>query len=311
MSIADLCGVAHFFSPGVFDGHAGYAAAQFLQNNLYNVFNEMIDTHSLGLDCNIAERTEGLCCPLHLHGVLTDCYTRADSALLTWLAEQSDDQCESGCTATTALVCNDRIIVANVGDSRAVLCRNGESIDLSTEHRVCGRGPAVGSEIARIKSAGGWIEEGRVCGILAVSRAFGDSNFKGEGLKRLLAQGTEDGYWDDSFASSVTFTANPVIAEPDVFEIGLLSGQDEFLIVATDGLWDVMSSKEVVKVARSDFLQGRHPQEVAQRLASFALKRYTADNVAVVVIDLSGQEKWKMDGEKTKASKGLFGLWKP
>lgn len=207
-------------------------------------------------------------------------------------------------------MCSNRIIVANVGDSRAVLCRNGESIDLSTEHRVCGRGPAVHTEIARVKSAGGWIDEGRVCGILAVSRAFGDSNFKDEGLKRLMSQGVEDGYWDDDFASSIAFTANPITAEPDVFEITLLPGQDEFLIVATDGLWDVMSSQEAVKVARSDFLRGRHPQEVAQRLASFALKRYTADNVAVVVIDLSGEEKWKLVGEKNKTSKGLFGMWK-
>jgi serine/threonine protein phosphatase PrpC len=63
-----------------------------------------------------------------------------------------------------------QVVVANVGDSRAVLCRGGRAVDLSGEHRVWGKTPEVQAEIARIESVGGWVDDGRVCGVLAVSR---------------------------------------------------------------------------------------------------------------------------------------------
>lgn len=65
---------------------------------------------------------------------------------------------------------SEQVVVANVGDSRAVLSRGGRAIDLSAEHRVWGKTPAVISEIQRIESVGGWVDDGRVCGVLAVSR---------------------------------------------------------------------------------------------------------------------------------------------
>lgn len=55
-----------------------------------------------------------------------------------------------GCTATAVLVRKDVVIVANVGDSRAVLCRGGQAVDLTVEHRVYGRGTAVKSETQRV-----------------------------------------------------------------------------------------------------------------------------------------------------------------
>ena len=97
----------------------------------------------------------------------------------------------SGSTATIALVKRDQIIVANVGDSRAVLCRNGQPFDLTTEPRVYGLGAAVQSEVDRVKGVGGWVNDGRVCDMLAVSRAFGDWELKGEGLSHMLAEGVK------------------------------------------------------------------------------------------------------------------------
>ena len=182
-------------------------------------------------------------------------------------------------------------------------------MDLSTEHRVYGRGSVVESETERVEAACGWIDDGRVCGILAVSRAFGDTYFKGAGLKRMLKMGVADGHWDADFAASVSFTADPVTSEPDVFELGLEPGSDEFLVVATDGLWDVLSSREVVSLVRSDLKKGRHPEEIAQKIASLAIKRYTADNTAVVVIDLLGEEGWAASGGAKKGGKGFLGLF--
>ena len=182
-------------------------------------------------------------------------------------------------------------------------------MDLSTEHRVYGKGPAVLSETERVKTAGGWIDDGRVCGILAVSRAFGDADFKQPLLSTMLQRGVEDGYWDEAFASTVSFTGDPVTSEPDVLEMGIEAGADEFLLLATDGLWDVIGSQEVVSLIRQNFKQGRHPEEIAERVAQLAMKRYTTDNAAVIVVDLLGEEGWAEIGAKKKAGKGFLGLF--
>lgn len=57
--------------------------------------------------------------------------------------------------------------------------------------RVSGEGEGVQAEIERVESVGGWISDGRVCDILAVSRAFGDTEFKGEGLGDMIVAGVE------------------------------------------------------------------------------------------------------------------------
>ena len=57
--------------------------------------------------------------------------------------------------------------------------------------RLYGKGAAVKAEVARVQAAGGWVSDGRVCDVLAVSRAFGDRNFKGDGLEQLVARGIE------------------------------------------------------------------------------------------------------------------------
>lgn len=66
------------------------------------------------------------------------------------------------------------------------------------------------------QGVGGWVDDGRVCGVLAVSRAFGDAEFKGPGLPSLLLTGIERGYWNDEFAAKQRFSGDPVVAIPDV-----------------------------------------------------------------------------------------------
>ena len=67
-------------------------------------------------------------------------------------------------------------------------CR-GQAVDLTTEHRVTGSGPTVEAEVHRVEDVGGWIEDGRVCDVIAVSRAFGDREFKGGGSRTMLQRG--------------------------------------------------------------------------------------------------------------------------
>ncbi|CAN0223498.1 unnamed protein product, partial [Ectocarpus fasciculatus] len=81
---------------------------------------------------------------------------------------------EAGSTATTCLVLGPRLFMANVGDSRTVLCRGGKVRMASNDHK-----PSRADEQERVQRAGGFVAHRRVMGELAVSRAFGDSEFKG------------------------------------------------------------------------------------------------------------------------------------
>lgn len=120
--------------------------------------------------------------------------------------------------------------IANTGDTRAVLCRSGRAIDLTVDRKA-----SDPDEIARVCEAGGYVANGRVMGSLAVSRALGDVNLK-------------------------TRSPRPLIVDPDITtytpsnhqgeEGSGSSAMDEFILVATDGLWDVMSSAEAVTLVR-------------------------------------------------------------
>ncbi|KAK9825401.1 hypothetical protein WJX81_000526 [Elliptochloris bilobata] len=302
-----------FLFAAVFDGHGGVSAGQYLCKQLYLVLSDAIDEETYGEECSLEERdVTGLCCPVELSTVLSASFERTDKDLLLHLENGVEgEESNSGATATVALVRRDKIVVANVGDSRAVVSRRGQAVDLSTEHRVWGAGETVDAETARVQAAGGWVADGRVCDVLAVSRAFGDREFKGAGLHRMMARGVEEQWWDQGFADSIHFTADPVVARPDVIEAAVNEG-DEFLILASDGLWDVMSSRDAVTYARADFQRGCAASEVAEKLAKLAIKRHTADNVTVVVVDLGGgKDGWQAHKGKGKGGGGMSGGWNP
>ena len=79
----------------------------------------------------------------------------------------------AGCTATVAFITPMEIYCANSGDSRTVMCERGKAVELSKDHK-----PDLPSERSRILKSGGTVEDGRVNGALALSRAIGDFDFK-------------------------------------------------------------------------------------------------------------------------------------
>lgn len=89
------------------------------------------------------------------------------------------DHCGStACTAIVRREINHNVLyVANVGDTRAVLSKNGQAERLSKDHKA-----TEPSEIDRVKKAGGSIMENRVAGGLAITRAFGDHSYKSFGV---------------------------------------------------------------------------------------------------------------------------------
>lgn len=296
----------------VIDGHGGLSSAAWLQQHLYEDVVSRLDQSFLQPD-PAAEEVPGrpaVVKPSKLERTMVDIFQQADNELLQHLLETKGRVTgASGATTTVALVHPQRGVFASLGDSLAVLCRNGQPLILTAQHRVYGFGDHVLEEIERVEAAGGWIVDGRVCNILAVSRAFGDPEFKGEGLQLLLNEGAEKNSWPKSFAATHKFKSDPVIPLPDVTMVDFDRDVDEFLVIATDGLWDCMPPAEAIRYARSQFKQGKSAQAVADALVEIAIKRYTTDNVAVIVADMKGADAWKARPKSNRKGllSGFFG----
>uniref|UniRef100_A0A1A9X4D4 protein-serine/threonine phosphatase n=1 Tax=Glossina brevipalpis TaxID=37001 RepID=A0A1A9X4D4_9MUSC len=132
---------------------------------------------------------------------------------------------DSGCTAVVSLLIGRDLYVANAGDSRCVVCRNGKAIEMSLDHK-----PEDDEESARIIKAGGTVTiDGRVCGGLNLSRAIGDHGYKTN--------------------ANLSAEEQMISALPDVKKL-IITPEDEFMVLACDGIWNFMSSEEVVQFVR-------------------------------------------------------------
>ncbi|XP_074577029.1 putative protein phosphatase 2C 57 isoform X1 [Curcuma longa] len=163
----------------------------------------------------------------------------------------------SGTTALVALVVGSSLVVANAGDCRAVLCRRGKAIELSHDHK-----PDCSSERKRIESLGGHVYDGYLNGQLNVARAIGDWHM--DGMK------DPDG-------------VGPLIADPEVTRMRITE-DDEFLILACDGIWDVFLSENAVNFARRKLQEHNDPATCCKELVDEALKRKSSDNLSVVLV---------------------------
>ncbi|XP_076626715.1 putative protein phosphatase 2C T23F11.1 isoform X1 [Colletes latitarsis] len=181
---------------------------------------------------------------------------------------------EQGGTTVIALLIKDNVMYsANAGDSRAVASINGNAVSLSRDHK-----PTLKDEHERIEAAGGWVEFNRVNGQLALSRALGDFMFKQNNCKSPQEQ---------------IVTAFPEIRQYQITE------DWEFIILACDGIWDVMTSIEVVNFVRTRIVQPKFgtgqenvtmdPEEICEDLMKHCLAPDTlmgtgCDNMTVVLV---------------------------
>lgn len=115
-----------------------------------------------------------------------------------------------------------------------MLSRNGRAIDLSVDYKASRK-----DEQDRIKSQGGFIIFGRVFGRLAVTRSFGDFQCKQIQIINEKTQEKE--------------TKNFVLNEPEIRFVTINKQTDDFIILASDGLYDRFSSQECVEIAREKF----------------------------------------------------------
>ncbi|XP_015428566.1 PREDICTED: probable protein phosphatase CG10417 [Dufourea novaeangliae] len=134
---------------------------------------------------------------------------------------------DSGCTAVVAILKGNELYVANAGDSRCVLCRDGQAIELSLDHK-----PEDEPEMERIVKAGGKVTaDGRVNGGLNLSRALGDHAYK---------QNVD-----------LPPQEQMISALPDVRHITIEPEKDDFMVLACDGIWNFMSSQDVIQFIRA------------------------------------------------------------
>lgn len=238
----------------IYDGHGGRQCVEYVTEHLHlNLLREMQQGEDSVIDCLIK------------------------SFNITDRDMQSSGIHTSGCTACCCLLQEDvaghgnrLIYTAHLGDARAVICRSGLAVRLTSQSDHKATDP---EETKRVIEAGGTIFNERVNGMLAISRAFGDHQLKAPALPRDVVSNVPD----------ITSTE--------------LTVEDTFVILACDGLWDVMEDQESVNIVLEGLrelitltpdvdLRGAYfkSQILARMLVEEALARGTSDNVTVLVV---------------------------
>ncbi|XP_051143005.1 protein phosphatase 2C 51-like [Andrographis paniculata] len=249
---------------GVYDGHGGQRVARACGEMLHNLLASVVE----GETSNETDWPAAMAAGFRN---MDDEVNKIGASVATM-----------GSTAVVAVVGDDELVVANCGDSRAVLCRAGVAVQLSDDHK-----PDRPDELARIELAGGrvinWNGQ-RVLGVLATSRSIGDDYLKPY-----------------------------VIADPET-RVMNRGEDDEFLILASDGLWDVVSNDLACQVVRRCFQRqirsrrrqkddkqkcveeecdekigergGGEAETAAAMLSELAMAKGSRDNISVVVVGL-------------------------
>lgn len=162
---------------------------------------------------------------------------------------------EDGATSVTAYINNNTLQCAWTGDSRLVLEKNG-SVDFVTQDHK----PDNQNELDRIKKAGGTIVNQGVWRVngLAISRSIGDRPLKEMGKGQ-------------------------IIAIPEYTQVQL-SSDNHFLIIASDGLWDVIDSQEAIDTVKTKLSTRSNLNAIARDLQNEAIARGSQDNITVCVV---------------------------
>lgn len=199
----------------------------------------------------------------------------------------------AGSTAVVVLVKDNVLYCANAGDSRAIACINGKLEILSMDHK-----PNNENESKRIIEGGGWVEFNRVNGNLALSRALGDFVFKRSNKKPedQIVTGKNNKqrnlyYISDTHCYSHFHYLVCHLAYPDV-ETRQVQKDWEFIVLACDGIWDVMTNEDVLQFCRARIGMGMQPEEICEELMNNCLAPdcqmggLGGDNMTVVLVCL-------------------------
>lgn len=215
----------------------------------------------------------------------------ATAALGPTPAEDED----SGTTAVVVLLTPRTIVCANAGDSRAVYSKSGgRTVPLSYDHK-----PDDEEEVRRISDAGGYVSGGRVEGDLAVSRGLGDFRFKN--VDTVLAGSTSNDTADGDNSAMLKVEDQKVSPIPDIIVQSRHANDDEFIIIACDGIWDVQTNPDCIKMVSEIFGEGEKDIGlVCEEVLDVCLGKGSKDNMTALIIRLEAQKDGQGGGVKAR-----------
>ncbi|KAJ8570909.1 hypothetical protein K7X08_037881 [Anisodus acutangulus] len=267
--VQNFGGQKGMFFCGVFDGHgpSGHKVAHYVRDSLPSKISSsnVINTNNIRWDVEKDDQSDN---PIFAawKDKFLESFKEMDEEL------EGDGSIESYCSGTTAVTLvkqGEHLIVGNLGDSRAIICTRDDKNELVAEQLTIDLKPNLPAEYERIKSCEGRVmameEEPNIyrvwmpdqdCPGLAMARAFGDFCLKDFGL----------------------------ISVPEVY-YRKLTEKDEFIVLATDGLWDVLSNDEVIRIvatARKRSIAARLVVHHAVRAWKYKYPRAKIDDCAVI-----------------------------
>jgi len=213
----NLSGLPKWSFFAVFDGHAGSKVAEYSSQHLLEEIMDHLDTHKLASGTDEDKEL--------IEKAIKKAFLELDKKMRT-ISDTKNGFDRSGSTSVCVLISPLRYYFINCGDSRALLCRSGEVHFATSDHK-----PSNPIERDRIQKAGGSVMIQRVNGSLAVSRALGDYEYKNVENKGPTEQ--------------------LVSPEPDITAIDRNHKEDEFLVLACDGIFDVSTNEELCAYIRS------------------------------------------------------------
>jgi serine/threonine protein phosphatase PrpC len=239
----------------VFDGHAGKKAALHAAEHIPKILSMQEGFANAETDANA------------LGEALGESFMDIDCELLQ-LPKFADGSDHSGATALAVCVTQTHCIFANAGDSRAILVGGpANSVIFETQDHK----PDNPGETARIQKAGYAVLERRVNGDLAVSRAIGDFVYKR--------------------VSGIPPEEQAITAKPDVTIVPRTAATDQFLLLACDGIWDVMKSEACAQFIMEKMTIGYGIGRICELLLDHCLELSSHDNMSCVLVVFPGAPK--------------------
>ncbi|CAE7482639.1 unnamed protein product [Symbiodinium natans] len=233
----DVAGYRFF---AVYDGHAGSQAVIVAKENLPRILGRYLQDEE------------------NVEGAIKAAFKAADEEVMQVLVNNkvtADAQTSSGTVACLGLLKNKEMWIANLGDCRAVVSKDGNATAISRDHA-----PEKNvAEAARLKQSGVSVEAGYVDEHVAVSRALGNVRF---------CTGNK---------------VNGIMNEPEVFRVPIDDDVD-FMMIGSDGIWDALKEQFALTHARKALRTTALPQDAALSILQNAGRVSRADNAAVIVI---------------------------
>jgi len=255
----------------VFDGHAGSRVAEHSSKHLLDEIMSQEKIQEIVENVNNGRNT------VENHEFVEEAIKKAFLNLdhkMRGLSDTKDGFDRSGSTSVCVLISPTHYYFINCGDSRALLCRKGKVTFATADHK-----PNNPKEKERIVNAGGSVMIQRVNGSLAVSRALGDYEYKN--------------------VNSKGPTEQLVSPEPDVTKIPRVNKEDEFLILACDGIFDVSTNEELSDYVSSRLAITDNFTEICNDVVDMSLNKGSRDNMTMVLLGLPAVPK---PSEKAKAA---------